>query len=310
MRSGPPGRPAAPLTPAPAHAPRSDALAAAARGLRAAAARALAPSGLPVAVRVTAATVTRRSAETAERRVEPPGRASRSPALVAAATLLIGADPAAPLWSRTARLGGSNAGTGPGRGAAWPAGWLEAVARETAVTRVREGLALAECVAPNFAASRGALVADAFAAGDLLRLEALRFARTGQGAAALTAHLAREVRVLERRAPRGQSGGSWRSASDPPWEELSLEAARRAAWPTEGFVLTRLLPLRGALLGAGHLLQGGVRVARWGPVGIPPPGWWLFRIAAALGAPVRDATGPPVACPPLAIAWGRGCGPR
>ena len=89
-----------------------------------------------------------------------------------------------------------------------------------------------------------------------------------------------------------------------------LDVARRAVWPDDGFVLTRLIPLRGALLGAGHVLRAGVPEACWGPVAIPPPAWWLARVVAALGEPVRDATGPSVACPPLAIAWGRGSRPR
>lgn len=309
-RNGPAGRPVAPLSPTPAPAPGGESLAALARRLQLAAAAALGPAGLPASVRVTAAAIARRSGEAGQRRAGEQGRASQSSVVVAAATLLVGADPAAPLWSRTARLGAGNAGRGLGRTVVWPVGWLEAAARETATRRAAGGRALDECAGPGFAATRGALVADAFAAGDLVRLEGMRLVRIGQEPETLTGSLARGARVLERRAPRGWPEGSWRTSSDPPWEELTLEIERQVPWPAEGFVLTRLLPLRGALLGAGHLLRGGVPAARWGPVAIPPPAWWLSRIGAALGDPVRDASGPPVACPPLAITWGRGGGPR
>jgi len=305
------GRLVAPVTPHPVPAPRADGLAAVARRLQADAARALAGAAAPVAVRVSAAAVRWSGGSTRPRRAAAADERFVDAVVVGAAALLVGADPAAPAWSRTARLAGEFA-RDRGRGVTWPAGWLEAVARETAVIPGNAWPARGARAGPAFDAPRGTLVVDVFAAGDLLRLEALRYARTGRGAGRRPAvtGLARGTRLLDRRAPARPPAGSWRSASDPPWEELVLEVTRRAAWPDDGFVLTRLIPLRGVLLGAGHLLQAGAPAERWGPVAIPPPGWWFAHVVAALGDPVGDATGPPVACPPLAIAWGRGGGLR
>lgn len=311
VRDGTRGQTAAPVTPHPVPAPRVEVVETVARRLQAEADRALAGAAAPVAVRVTAAAVEWSSGEPGSRRADAEDECLVSAAVVSAAVLLVGADPMAPVWSRTAPIAG-NFARGCGRDASWPAGWLEAAARETAVVPGATGPIRVGGPGPCFEAPRGTLVADAFAAGDLLRLAALRSARTGGGAGrgAVVTGLARGCGLLARRAPSRVPTGSWRSASDPPWEDLALEVARRAAWPDDGFVLTRLIPLRGALLGAGHLLRAGVAAARWGPAAIPPPDWWLAHIVAALGDAVGDATGPPVACPPLSIAWRRRSGSR
>jgi hypothetical protein len=303
------GRPAAPATPHPVPAPRADVLVAAARRLQADAEKALRRAGAPIAVRIAAAAVRWRAGTT------PPGgaaglsaRAART-SFVGAATLLVGADPAAPLWSRTARLAG-DPDRGLDRGTTWPAGWLEAAARETARGPEAPGTGGEECAGPVFEVPQGTLLVDAFAAGDLLRLAALAGIAAGCAAGPAFSGLARGTRVLARRAPTRPPAGSWRSDADPPWEELALEVERFESWPEDGLVLTRLIPLRSFLLGAGQLRRRGIPVARWGPVVIPPPAWWLARVAAALGAPVDDATGPPVVCPPLRIDWGREAGRR
>jgi hypothetical protein len=319
-----PDRLAAPVTPAdPVPAPPTPALARVARRLRRDAAQALAGAEVPIAVRVTAASVRWSepvSGPAAEpRRAGAPtaGAAPPGVAFVAAATLLAGPDPAAPAWSRTAWLTGAP-GAGLDPGARWPPGWLEAAARATGAAVLagsgrshRPGREAPPVAGPDFASATGELVVDAFAAGDLLRLGALRAgAGAGRAAGAAVPGLARGVRVHDRAAAPGSPPDSWRRAADRPREELALEVARRAAWPDDGLVLTRIVPLRGALLGAGCLRRGGAPVAGWGPVPIPPPAWWLARIVAALGEPVADATGPPVACPPLRIAWGRRSPPR
>jgi hypothetical protein len=310
VRGGARGRAASPVTPHPVPPPRAGALASAARRLQRDAARALVGAAAPIAVRVTAAAVTWSSQEARGRRRSAEDEPACGACFVGAATLLVGTDPAAPAWSRTAQLAGDLSGQALGHSVAWPAGWLEAVARETAVISNEVCRTGAICAGPSFETPFGTLLADAFAAGDLLRLEALRSARAGRAGGLAVAGLADGVWVRERRTPSRPPAGSWRSDVDPPWEELVLGVERRAPWPDEGFVLTRLVPLRGALLGAGHLLRGARAVARWGPAAIPPPAWWLARIAAALGEPVADATGPPIACPPLLIAWGRRGGPR
>jgi hypothetical protein len=175
----------------------------------------------------------------------------------------------------------------------------------------RSGRETLPVAGPDFASAAGALVVDAFAAGDLLRLGAHRAgAKPARAADAPVPGLARGVRVRDRAAGPGSSPDSWRRAAVRLPQELALEVARRAAWPDDGLELMRIVPLRGVLLGAGCLRRGGAPVAGWGPVPIPPPAWWLARIVAALGEPVADATGPPVACPPLLIAWGRRGPPR
>jgi hypothetical protein len=311
-------RPAAPVTPDPIPAPLAPALALVARRLRREAARALAGARVPIAVLVSAASVRWPEAvagsAAAPRRAGTPAAGAVPPgvAFVGAATLLAGFDPTAPAWSRTARLLGAPS-TGLDPGARWPPGWLEAAARATGAAVLagsgrphRSGREAPPVAGPDFASATGELVVDAFAAGDLLRLGAHRAgAGSGRAAGAAVPGLARGVRVHDRAAAPGSPPDSWRRAAGRPWEELALEVADRAAWPDDGLVLTRLVPLRGVLLGAGHLRHDRAPVAGWGPVPIPPPAWWLARIVAALGEPVADATGPPVACPPLLIAWGR-----
>jgi len=309
VREGTRGRPAAPVTPHPVPAPRADHLAATARRLQGEAEQVLRGAAAPIAVRVAAAAVRWQGGPTRPGSAAASGVRAAGARIVGAATLLVGADPAVPSWSRTARLAG-DLDRGLGRGASWPAGWLDAAARETAVIPGETGRAGSECDGPAFETPHGTLLVDAFAAGDLLRLAALGGSPAGRSGGTLVAGLARGARALVRRAPSRPPTGSWRSASDPPWEELALEVARRTPWPEDGFVLTRLVPLRSVLVGAGHLRRGGTPVARWGPVVIPSPAWWLARIEAALGDPVDDATGPPVACPPLQIDWGRELGPR
>jgi len=244
---------------------------------------------------------------------------------IGAASLLIGPDPLSPAWSRSAPLDRF----GPAAG--WPPGWLEAAARETAI----EGSRLPAGASPDLGAREGSLVVDAFAAGDLLRLEATRWA---EGAADPGARVAAaRVGVREIREPRGGPAGSrvlveagrlvpgapgrrgdrvrgassWRSGTGPAWTEWVLEVGGPAeSWPAEGHVLTRILPLRSHLLGAGHLLRRGRPVARWGPIGILPPHWFLARVAASIGPAVRDATGAPVSCPALVVRWGPHSGAR
>lgn len=313
-----PDRPTAPVTPDPIPAPPAPALALVARRLRREAAQALAGAGVPIAVLVSAASV-RWSEPKAGSAVDPRRAGARAAdaappgaAFVGAATLLAGSDPTAPAWSRTARLWGVP-GTGLDPGACWPPGWLEAAARAMGVAApggagriVRSGHEAPSVAGPDFASAAGTLVVDAFAAGDLLRLGAHRSkAAPGRAAGPPIPGLARGARARDCAAAPGSPPGSWRRAAGRPWEELALEVAHRAAWPDDGLVLTRLVPLRGVLLGAGHLRHDGVPVAGWGPIPIPPPVWWLARIVAALGEPVADATGPPVACPPLLIVWGR-----
>lgn len=312
-RRGAAGGAAAPATPHPVPVPRARELAALARRLREEAAQALGRGAAPVTVRASAAEVRWHSGAESDRGGPSPTGRVAGARWVGAATLLVGDDPAAPDWSRTAPLEADRAAEGSGTGPGWPPGWLEAAARDSAALPGAIGRDDRAGAGPSFAAANGRIVADAFAAGDLLRLAVLRGARAGGRGGRrgpVLEGLAPGIRVRARYAPARSPAGSWRSASDPPWEELGLEIGFRAAWPADGFVLTRLLPLRGVLLGAGHLLRGGVAVARWGPVAIPPPGWWLTHLAAALGDPVPDATGPPVGCPPVLVAWGRAAGPR
>ncbi len=297
-RDGRSDRPAAPVTPVPVSAPGAAVVAAVARRLRDEASASL--GGRPVAVRVSAATVRWKGT--------PRGGVS----FVGSATLHSGPVPAAAVWSRTVFLAG-DPDRGPTRGVGWPPGWLAAASRAIAdacalspKTRADAASAAGEVHrtvrrAPDFGAPAGLFVVDALAAGDLLRLGAPR-----DGHPERVPGLARGVSLHDRGSSRlGAPPASWRAAADPPWQELVLEVARREPWPEDAFVLTRLVPLRGVLLAAGHRRRRGNRVDGWGPAPIPSPMWWLARVDAALGEPVADATGPPVACPPLLIAWGR-----
>lgn len=312
------GRRSVPATPDPVSAPPARAVARAAVRLREAAEAALSRPGEPpeLTVRVAAGAVEWRTG----------AKRSRPPEVIGAATLAVGEDPFAPRWSRIAPLDRL------GLAARWPAGWLEAAAREGDLRT--DGLRPGD--PPDLAARAGSLVVDALAAGDLLRLEAARWAegavdpgapvaaalvlvrdaRPGTaGAVPPAGSIVEAGRLLPRAQTRGAGGlrptGSWRAGGGPAWGELLLEVAGTSEpWPAAGPVLTRILPLRGGLFGAGHLRRGGRAVARWGPVPIPPPGWFLARVAAPLGVAVRDVTGAPVACPPLAVRWGAGRGGR
>lgn len=109
-------------------------------------------------------------------------------------------------------------------------------------------------------------------------------------------------RTADAGAPTGSVvRGSWRTPARAGWRSLVLDAGPPQPWPDDAVVLTRVIPLHGDVLVAGHVRRAGRAVVRLGPAPAPPPGWWLARVAAALDHPVADASGLPVAVPALLV---------
>ena len=334
-------RSAVPDTPDWSAAGLSDDLGPPARALREALASAVSIRDEHVALRLTTAATletlqpdeTRETAETNEtletKSCHPRarrGRVSRRrwSRRVAAAQALLGPRAELPSWSRIAPLSGALD--------RWPDGWPGAADRAVwgwlagRADRV-EGKEL-----PS-----GPLVLDAFALADLLRVESKRWTRSarrggtvassavsiddpgfafpadgedrdGLGAAVRAEAVVRRgvLQMLPADARDGRPlpgfavRESWRRPPSAGWRSLALDAARTEA-PASAIVVTRVQILGGRVLASGHLTERGRRTACFGPIGVPPPAWWLSGICGAVGEAVPDATGLPVCVPPVLI---------
>jgi hypothetical protein len=219
-----------------------------------------------------------------------------------------------PRWTRLAPLAADSAD--------WPPGFLEAAAREVAGW----DLPLAARELPDDAP----IVVDAFAAADLLRLEARRWlserprpgTRVGreafrvedagplfraEGERDALGRPVRAYRVVDAGRLGAVPGGSdaddagtsvrtsWREPPRPGWRSLAVAATPASSWPDDGLIVTRV-----AVLGP-HLLVSG-----WRREAGRPSGAVLYRpmtlvecspagAAGWLGPPVADVTGLPVA---------------
>lgn len=243
------------------------------------------------------------------------------------AQFLLGPDLAAPVWTRTIPF------SDPDR--PWPSPVLQAIARASAE------LTLEEVEPPSFDIDPvdGPWIVDLFPAADLVRFEATRWLRAGldlgtdvgseavsledpgEFGAALDALDANGdpqrpiAAVLQGRltglpndgthgglASGSLRQGSWREPPVLEWRSIRWTSPMGIGnWPSEGWVITRALFLRSALLVSGHRRAGGSSVARWGPKLGLAPAWWLSRVGSALPDAAPDATGWPVVVPPFCL---------
>ena len=212
----------------------------------------------------------------------------------------------------------------------WPPGWVEALARETDSWPGTGRPGIEE--RPR----GGPVVLDVFAVADLLRLMAARWmglplARRvaaptvrvedpgffhsaaggdadGAGAPAL-AYAVVEKGILVGRPGDGERGSrvqeSWRREARPGWRWLRLSAAPSldltARRDQAGWWITRLVWVRGLLLGAGHWREGPEASRPFGLVPLRPPSFGLERVIASIPPGVADASGFPVTVPALLI---------
>lgn len=247
------------------------------------------------------------------------------------AQLRFGEIPGLPFWSRTAILDPAQV--------SWPLGWLEAIDQERcgwagpsalpwepAVGLEREPILLSGLVFADLLRMEAfRWLSPRYRSGTPVCSPALDLNDPGaffssiplvdsEGEWERPLVVVREGRLWmkprDRRAEAaglGRSTGSlvrpsYRAPGQVGWRSLVVApSSARVTLPNDCLLINRWLQIGNRPLAGGLRLKAGKPVLRWGPVVVPPPGWWLNRIQGVCGPALPDGNGFPVMAPAAVI---------